>query len=305
MFVTNSTISNGDTFAAVDFSQAVKFETVKLASVVWPHNKLDRNREKVQSFTLDAELRAEAKRLSRHFVSVLTAKNRSKIQRFKDHGLLDSTRFPALIRDLNAGRYSPGTTRPFKQRQAVPGKRPHVAIVAAADAKTRNNDSTYCERIARLSLGLSWACEAVGVDLTTSMIRGGNGSRRKSVDAIACNVIEPGRRPRQTDFAAALDDDLFRKAINYTYAHCKGHQKLIHGATRPDQYQDDFGSKDGGNAVMWARETLGADIVIAAGNVLDGGQADARIAADTELEKAVIETATQLSNVLNQKRRAA
>lgn len=256
------------------------------------------------AFEFPAGLRAEARRASRQLAALFAPLARLQVKRDRTAGRLDRRKFAAIARHTAAGTYDVDRVRPYRQTMPTPAELPTVAIVSSAANTDMWRDETYIPRVLGVTLGVQWACEAVGLPVTSALTaahcRIAHSCRYGSA-LMGIMLAQPGKTISPRAYGVALHRDLWRFGkMTIQAADPASSQRLaainpLISAPQPSDIGHLFPSKEGGPAVHWARQVLGADMVIAIGAVTDAADADAHIASTGSIAESVAAIREQLA----------
>lgn len=199
-------------------------------------------------------------------------------------GRLDRRKLPRLARHLAAGTYDVETVRPYRLTRYADSNAPTIAIVGSIQTSAMRTPD-YTANMIQLVLTVLWACEASGMQAHAAMVQG------KSLDDLSrpdhAHVVQgfmltdPDRPVPARHYSIFLDTQLWMhlkvhvKGSRYDYADLIA--RMEDRDVRDGTLLNNFATSHGGRAVQWAREVLGADIVVAIGHILDLEQADVGI----------------------------
>lgn len=257
----------------------------------------------MQNFKLPAELRFTAERAAGPLAESLEHLSQRLVHRDLVNGRLDRYKLADVGKAAALGTYSDESVRPYRRTEYRDAYTPTVAIVAAipTSATGWRNDRHYSPRLVTLTLAVLWACEAAGIQAQAALVQGRTarefnywgvglyGGYRDVVQGFmltSSETVIPARA-----YGIFLNDHMWMhmkvhvKACRYDYA------SVICGLDG-DKVEDGgilghFPTMSGGNAVHWARQILGADIVIAIGDILDSDNADVAFDTDFTVEQAI------------------
>jgi hypothetical protein len=251
-----------------------------------------------QSFQFPAAIKLEAARASRDLVGAFEQIARLVVQRDLTAGKLDRRKFAAIARTSVAGTFKVDTVRPYRRTQPKPSITPTIAIVASAGNSEMWLDEAYIPRLLTLTLSILWACEAAGLQTYAALVQQNAriAPSQPYRDAIAGYMLAvPDTTLSPKVYAAALHRDLWRHGIMTAQAaDYEGNQVLssLEGKEAgPESIGHRFPASQGGPAAHWARQVLGADVVIAIGRITDA--ADIKLKTTFGLDDAVKQIAAQ------------
>lgn len=252
----------------------------------------------VADFQFPLEVKQAAARASRKLVGIFENVARLYVTRDLTSGRLDRRKIPAIARHTDAGTFDLDKIRPYKRTEPRQVKIPTVAILGSAGNAEMWRDSDYIPRILTVTLGVLWACEAAGLQTYAALTKGNCQVREKgySEGVSGYMLAEPGKTTSPKVYAVPLHRDLWRHGeMTLQSADYKSTMRLMRfeGYT---SYVYGYGwlSRDGGNAVRWARQVLQADLVLAIGQITDADQADVKLDAKFDIEQAVTAIAEQV-----------
>ena len=221
-------------------------------------------RQLVADFKFPEELRAQAHFLSRELVGALEVDGAPKIMRKQPSGRFDPKAMKRVVQDLQSGKFSRETTRPYLKRERVAPKPPHVAIVADGSARAMWSSEEYIPRVATTMLGITWACEAVNCQTTTAIVRASAGSNQ-DFDLICYILNDEDITTPLNAYAPLFHRDLYRGANLSVFAsHEETIRLLCKGSSR--LHAQDISTSSGNGGYSWAK-SRGADIIITVGDI--------------------------------------
>lgn len=252
----------------------------------------------MDEFEFPKDIKQAATRASRRLVSVFEEVTRLiRIDDLPSGGRLDRRKLPSVARHTASGDYDANVIRPYRRTEPRPAKVPTVAIVASAANLEMWSDAEYLPRIITLTLGILWACEAAGLNTYAALTAGHARPCETGIaEAIYATMLaDPDHTISPRAFGIAFHRDLWRYSkMCAQLADWSGQQRLAQlGGSIAYNMGYAFPSRNGGNAVQFAREVLHADIVIAIGQITDAAQADIQLDATFNLDQAVEAVAAQ------------
>ncbi len=255
-------------------------------------------------FQFPAEISTTARRASRQLVGAFEMVARLQVQRHLTSGRLDRRKLNQVAMHTAAGTYDGDKIRPYRRSTPTPAELPTIAIVADGANTQMWGDSEYTPRVLALTLAIQWACEAAGLPAYSALCQG-NAQTFKDYPGggvYGTLLAAPGQVISPRTYGAALHRDLWRhsKMTLHTadFEYLKFHADQIGSSISSYLYGRDWTSRDGGSAVAWAQQTLGADFVIAIGDIRDHSSAIATLPTTVGIQDAVAivaKTAQQLS----------
>lgn len=256
----------------------------------------------VNQFIMPKEIRSQALRASRHLVNALDKVATLKVIEDQPTGRINRRRIADLVRASDAGTYNPDEIRPFRKVISTPAKVPVIAIVADASNAKMWSDAAYIPKILKITLGVLWACESVGLQTYAALCEEYyriDTDKSGYQEGIWAHILaEPFKALPMKYYASLLHRDLWRFAgITIEGADQKAHEKFKTLGYGWGNYGTNWPSLDGGNAVNWARQRYQADIVIAIGDVKDKKQADIQLDAKFTVEQAVQQIVKQAKSI--------
>lgn len=274
-----------------------------------PHrfSNSDGARAYIQDFKLPDKLNSLIRKYSSRLNSILNTRHTPQSERFQRKGRFDCGAMGRVITDIQSNRFSNERTLPFKARIPKPRKRPHIAIVAQANASLMW-DPEYIPRVAALAISVSEACAANGCEITAGLMRNtltlnGNAPLYQEQGIL---LAAGNRTARHNHLAVFLHRELFRVGRAYAKVSCPRRFALYEGLVSLDgiaNFCQRHGvghaanqSSDGkGYFTAWAK-SRGADFVVAIGDSeqLDRQDADIYIPCNEPLESAVEQIALKL-----------
>jgi hypothetical protein len=268
------------------------------------HNA-DEALDAVASFSFPAGLRAAAQRAARHLTHTFTPLTRLAEQRDLPAGRLDRRKLPALAQATARGDTDVSGLRPYRRLSPTPATLPTVAIVASAGNAEMWHDADYIPRVLTLTLGVLWACQAVGLPACAALTQGHcdllpRGYYREAV--AGWMLATPDEIIPLQAYAVALHRDLWRYGImSVQAADYESNRRLMAlRGRRAGKTSIGYGwpSYHGGAAATWARQVLGADVVIGLGRITD--TPDIHLPTACTLEEAVARIARQAETLLTE-----
>jgi hypothetical protein len=159
-------------------------------------------------------------------------------------------------------------------------------------------DEGYIPRVLTLALSVLWACEAAGLDtyaaLTEGHLRPARSQRYREA-VFGAMLASPGTTVSPRAYGVALHRDLWRYGFMTAQAADEaGNRRLCElagGGEGPGSIGLRWPSINGGAASRWAREVLGADIVVGIGRITD--TPDIKLGSSFSIAEAVKEIAVQ------------
>lgn len=201
---------------------------------------------------------------------------------------------------LRRGEVDAAVLRPY-QRRSLTLDLPRVAIVASAGTLEVNSDQQYVGRALQLCLAVSWACEAIGMEVYGALIEAhGTAYLARSqpyrAAQLAYMLVEPGRATNLQAYTVAMNRDRFYEqgyagaygkdpVAQQRFSALRGNDRLSWGSTFPGY--------NGGEGVHWARTFLDADLIIGIGKLTDIDAADIRLGNHFNVEQACAQVAQQ------------
>ena len=289
-----------------NWSSDIRSEWRGSASSKWVKESFN-NPEKAASFCKNfmppREIVEQAKVLSRELVRELIQNGGTpRILRHQMNGRFDSTSMRRVITDLQKGQFSAENTLPFKKRERLAPSRPHVGICADGSWRQFWQDDNYIPRVAALSLGVAWACEAVNCPVTAAITRQNSGGDRYGrYDMSVTGLILPGVQVNTADFGVVFHPELYRMSTFYVEGCSEETMTFKHRGIKWDEIKKKHAysvlndcSADGGDGVSFVK-AHGATITVAIGNVNDKKDANICIDARASLDDAVRQIAKMLA----------
>jgi hypothetical protein len=257
-------------------------------------------RRHLDKFQLPESIRRDARRAARQLTDVFVQV--FSLQRIADQtsGRLDRRKLSTIARHSAAGTYDPNQVRPYRRVIPTPSTKPKIVIVASAGLVELVGD--YVPNLVTLTLGIQWACEAAGLDVCTAFTEG---HYKNGNDIMAWILSESGKPTPASYYGLAFQEDgSYSASSAWTAAQVIVWASDKAGATKMAAHEGKsvnsvnypnaaWPSRNGGNATRWAREVLGADIVVAIGDVADACDADIKLGAGFSLDQAVQEIIRQ------------
>ena len=267
------------------------------------------------------DLRASANKISALLSDVFAQiSEERRIQRDLVSGArVDPRKRHAIAVGLMRGEVDSDVIRPYYRRDNQPVV-PTISIIASAGLYEVTQ--SYMQTVGTLGIGLSWACEAVGIKTTVSFLEGHDPARINKPSTyrdanIAYTMIDEDSFTPLQKLNAAFDPALVTTVgwtgvathpdcakimnemsgkLRYKY---KTDYKMVEGKyvkhKKKITYIEGsiFPSQNGGNGVHWARTVKQAEMVIAIGNFTDAQDADIHLASNFDLMTAVKEIGKQ------------
>lgn len=72
---------------------------------------------------------------------------------------------------MRRGEVDPITLRPY-QRRSLSAHLPKISLIASCGVAELNQDRMYVHRVTQLALALTWACEAIGMEVNAALMEG-------------------------------------------------------------------------------------------------------------------------------------
>lgn len=254
----------------------------------------------MQSFQFPQDLRRTAERAAGPLAESLEHMSKRVIERDLASGRLDRHKLADVGKAAAVGQYSDERVRPYRRTEYRDAYTPTVAIVASVETSATIFNEGYCPQLITLTLSVLWACESVGIEARAATVQGRTSVNGpwKSLDYLPVGYSEVVQGFMLTsenviparDYGFFLNDDLWMhmkwnvKGSRYDYA------TVICAMDRePVGYGllHQFGTHSGGHAVHWARQALGADIVIAIGKIEDSKDAEVALDYDFSVQQAI------------------
>ncbi len=239
--------------------------------------------EALADFTLPASIAGEARRAAARLTNVFSQVARLRVVHDLTAGRLDRRKLKAVARHTAAGTYDPNVIRPYRRTLPTPAETPTLAVVTNASNAMMWSDPNYIPRALTLTLGVLWACEAAGLNAYGALVEGHSTLRHARYrEAVYARMLaEPGAAISPRVYGVALHRDLWRHGrVTAAAADKAGMDRLMALKGRrasAEAIYSTWPSRNGGAAVRWAREVLGADLVIGVGTLTDLGDADIQL----------------------------
>lgn len=217
------------------------------------------------------------------------------------NGRLDRRKLPRVARHLAAGTYDVETVRPYRRTRYTDSNAPTIAIVGSIETSAMTTE--YTSNMIQLVLTVLWACEAAGLQAHAAMVQGKHIAelQRPPYDHVVQGFMltDPDRPVPARHYSIFLHMPLWMhlkvhiKATDYAYADLISsmEDRVVQDGT----VLNNFATRHGGYAVMWAREVLDADIVIAIGNIKDIRNADVALSSTFNTKQALAHLAQQIN----------
>jgi hypothetical protein len=258
----------------------------------------------MKNFEFPVDIKVEARRLSAQLYDLF--EQVTKFTREYDHisGRLDRRKLTKLARHTIAGTYDVNQVRPYRRFVPTPSKIPTIAIITSGGNAEMWGDKDYIPNVIKLTLGVQWACEAANLPTYAALTKENivldpNSHYKDAVLGIL--LAEPDRTYSPRHYGIALHRDLWRhgqmtcQAADYE---ANVMFQSLRNPREPSRKYDQgratrrtigalWPSVNGGNGVQWARDHLGADIVLAIGNITDGEKADVHLKTAFSTKQAV------------------
>ena len=204
---------------------------------------------------------------------------------------------------MRRGEVDAVALRPY-QRRSLSEDLPKISLIASCGVAEVNADSTYVNRVTQLALSLSWACEAIGMEVNAALMEGHAKSYLSKNQPIreaqlAYILTQPGRFTPLQKYAVTLDRRTFY-GVGYAGAtrdHAEFLQRCAALQGRSSiAWGDTYPGLNGGAGVHWARTFWPeGDLVIGIGRLTDLDSADIQLGNQFDLESAVQEILRQAS----------
>ena len=266
-------------------------------------NDPEKARQFCKDFSPPRQIIEQAKVLSRELIRELIQNGGTpRILRHQASGRFDPTAMRRVVTDLRKGTFSAENTLPFKVREKLAPSRPHVGIAADGSWRQFWRDDNYIPRVAALSLGVAWACEAVACPVTAAITRKNDGGGRYGhFDMSVGAMILPGVPVNTADFGVVFHPELYRMSTFYVEGCSEEtllmkHKGLTWDEIKRKSMHDVLNdcSGEGGDGVAFLK-AHGATITVAVGDVSDRKDADIHLPASTSLDDAVRKIAKMLA----------
>jgi len=214
---------------------------------------------------------------------------------------IDSRKRHQIAVGLLRGDVDSDVIRPYYRRDNQPAL-PKITIIASCGVYQISED--YMERIAGLGLGLSWACEAIGIESSLHFLEGHDKRKIRSTSpwreaTLSYTFIEPGIVTSLQQLGNAARTSLVvGTGFNYLVRDYDVSDIFTRLSSKKGKSGYNFGSghfpsENGGEGVHWARTVKNAEVVIAIGNFTDKDDADIHLSTDFDLMGAVKEIGIQ------------
>lgn len=248
-------------------------------------------------FTLPDELRFTAERAAGPLAESLDHLSRRVVERDLVHGRIDRHKLPEVGKAAAMGNYSDDAVRPYRRVEYRDAYTPTVAVVASFETQATNGSGYYCANVSTLAMSILWACESAGIHAQAALVQARTKLRGwdlpKGYDEVIQGFMltEPERIIPARAYGIFLNDDLWMhmkvavKSCRMDYAEmiCFMDNEPL----RKGELRNRFGTAEGGHAVHWARTVLGADMVVAIGNIADKEDAEVSLESNFTVEKAI------------------
>jgi hypothetical protein len=116
---------------------------------------------------------------------------------------------------MRRGEVDPLALRPY-QRRSLSADLPKISLIASCGVAELNRDRTYVHRVTQLALALTWACEAIGIEVNAALMEGHTKERRFLSPhqpireaQLAYILAQPGRFTPLQKYAVTLNRDVF------------------------------------------------------------------------------------------------
>ena len=270
-------------------------------------------RTAVRQFVFPRQLIDQAQRLSSRLVWCLSEDARPRVQRRQAQGRFDPMASGRLLGAIRGGTYSPETVRPFTQIARDNPQRPHVGIMAAGDWNAMWGDKEYVQRVAMLSMAISWACEALGCLCTATIGRRIRPGHNENAEALGLLWLSrPGVVIPLQAYSAVMHREMYRTGMSIVTATAhEQHIRIQRPGADLGNYLRPRGIGMFGNplseaadgefhGVAWLKQQ-GASMTISIGEFDDAKTADVHLGSGTKLEDAI----DQIAKRFEQQKRAA
>ncbi len=246
----------------------------------------------LEGFQFPADIKRDAQRASRQLTDAFEQVSKLQTVHNLTSGKLDRRKFNAIARHTSAGTFDNDTVRPYRRTQPTPGTLPTIAIVVSAGWQEMWRDPHYIPRVLTLTLGIVWACQAVGLPVYAALCQGHcDLNTSKYAQAVKANMLlTPDSTISPKAYGIALHSDLWRYgSITSLAADPQANQVFTRIRSRKlrNSKLQYFSALNGGHAVNWARKNLNADLVISIGRNQDRRDADIQLDGDFTLDQAV------------------
>jgi hypothetical protein len=253
----------------------------------------------MENFVFPASVRSEAMRTADLLSGVFEDVAHMSMERDCVSGRLDRRKLGKLAQSADAGSYDVNTVRPYRRNTMQRSTPPTIAIVASAPMSRIWADAQYLPRIATLTLGVQWACQAAGLSCYSALTDAHEDPNKYGHILRAVMLTDDNREVSLNSYGALMQSDMFRcgrmvaqmadpaayKALTAKSWGTVGYAWAI------------FWSSQGGCAVQWARESLNADVVIAIGSISDSFMADVKLEGRFDIRTAAQSIAKQAARL--------
>lgn len=261
-----------------------------------PLNRAEDYFDWMRTFAFPRDMRLTAERAAGQLAESLEHLTQRIIERDQASGRLDRYKLAEVGKAAAVGQYRDERVRPYRRTEYRDAYTPTVAIIASIETEATIYNLNYCPQLVSLALSVLWACEASGIHAHAALVQG-RGPHWSMLPIGYAEVVQ-GFMLTSTErvipakaYGMFMNDDLWMhmkyniKAATYEYA------KVI-ASTNQARVEDgdvlrQFGTHSGGNAVHWARQILGADVVIAIGKIDDSKDAEVAFSYEFTVEQAV------------------
>lgn len=238
-------------------------------------------REITQTFHMPQKIIQTAERLSSLLIATLTELGTPRLIHRFTHGRFDPASMPRVIKDLRRNRFNRDTTRPYMERQKLGLKRPHIGIAAVGSFDVMWLRPEYIPDTAAMVIGIAWACQAIGCDVTAGLLRNiiKEGEYPK-IDNSSVVLHAPEMTTYLNEYAPLFHRDLYRHAIGCVTSSSEALINAYTGSMPIALSNGTFVASENAGVNVCGIEWLksrNASITIAIGKMRDSDKADVYI----------------------------
>lgn len=262
----------------------------------------DNYRQEIMDFQVDPQIQLAAQQSAARIIRGVEFRTRKVVTRDRLSGRFDRRKIGRIEREVARGTYRHEDVRPYRRTEKLDSQLPTVVILGAMHTSAMN--TKYTQGMIKLLLSLRWACETAGLPVYAAATQG---RRMPGPSSFITDTYGPVRyatqlfmlstpdyQPPVKVYATFMDHQLWMRLKVHLKGTHPDYANLIAGTEGVDfRHQADYGlynrfaTSSGGYAVTWARQTLNADLVIACGNIADGGQADLYLPFSVDVDEAI------------------
>lgn len=222
-------------------------------------------------FKFPMELKHKAESNAKKLYDAIMELGAPRTQRNTVQGRFDTRKSGKLWVDTHKGTFDLNVTRPFTQRIKTNPKRPHVAVLACGGwAELHGNGPDYIPDMSVAMMSVVWACQAIDCHVTSALCRNVMSVPGGVRHLGSLTVSSPEVCPSLGSFSGLLHTNMYRFGNTSMYS---SHPDALKMTTHSHNGNETADSNT--PAVQWARNHLGATMVIAVGSQFqDSSKAD-------------------------------